>query len=442
MQPAQDFSVVYGRWMPSLTRYCRTILRDEADAEDAAQNAMLKAMDALAAGPAPDRLPPWLHRIARNEAITLLRRRHGGMAVLDDEVLPSGASAEEVAATRRRLGELLGDLQALPDRQREALILRELDGLSHRRIAAHLGITEAAAQQAVLDARRSLHAYAEGRDLACDRVQAWLSAHEHARLRTRGVRAHLRDCGGCRAFSTALHDRPRDLALVLPAGGLGLVARILALLGGTGGGGAVALKGLAAAGVLALPLGLGGSSAATEGPPAGPPVAPIARAVTTAAPVAATVTPVRPRPAAASRAARIGSRPSGGRRGPRARAHDVTRHRSPAPGRTPDPATSAGAAGTSGDGPAAPPRAPRAPTPAESGTSAAPVVPSRPAVPAPVSAVVDPVLATVDRATTTVTETAAGTADAVTGTVEQVTGAVSEADPTGTVGAVTDALRP
>src|SRR3954453_18379184 len=66
------FGALFERHQPGLTRYCRTILRHEADAEDAAQNALLAAHRSLEGGTIPMRVKPWLYRIAHNEAISLV----------------------------------------------------------------------------------------------------------------------------------------------------------------------------------------------------------------------------------------------------------------------------------------------------------------------------------------------------------------------------------
>jgi len=423
----QDFSVVYSRWMPALTRYCRGILRSDADAEDAAQNAMLKAMDALATGPAPERLPPWLHRIARNEAISLMRRRDSAVALSDDDH-PAGPSLEEVASTRRRLSQLLTDLQALPERQREALVLREVDGLAHRDIAGQLGITEAAAQQAVLDARRSLHAFEVGRALECDSVQTWLSAHEHARLRTRGVRAHLRDCGDCRGFSSALGTRPRDLAALLPGIGTGgLVARIIALFGGGGSGVKAALAtgvlATAGAGILVAPHDQGGPGAGARARPATS--APTGLRSRTPAPVPAAHPATR---SADRRSSRARSR----------RAATVTAGRgNDAPRRPVGPATHASApspasgtaAGTKGAGTPATTPGRRSPTaaPAPTGTTpttttAAPAPTATPSLPpGRLSDAVAPVLDAVTETSKTTVDTATQVVDSGTKVVDAAT---------------------
>ncbi len=208
------FAAIYDRYMPALTSYCRRLLGSSHDGEDAAQNAMVKAMRALATSPPPERLRPWLYRIAEREAISLARRR---VRTDDLDSAPAATgSSEETALARQRLEQLVSDLRALPERQREALVMRELGGHSHKEIARELGCTEAAAQQAVFDARTSLHQFGEGRALDCTTVQATLTDRNHGRLRTRRVRAHLRACDGCRGFEVALAGGHRTLGGLLP----------------------------------------------------------------------------------------------------------------------------------------------------------------------------------------------------------------------------------
>jgi hypothetical protein len=170
---------------------------------------------------------------------------------------------------RRRLAELLADLRALPDRQREALVMRELGDLSFRDIAQALECTEAAARQTVFEARTSLAHFDAGRDLSCASVQRSLSDRDNRLLRTRRVRAHIRGCHCCRAFDAALRTRRSDFALLLPtlAGpGTGLVAlstgaALRRLVQASAGGAAAKAAALGMVGI----LGAGAAGAALTG---------------------------------------------------------------------------------------------------------------------------------------------------------------------------------
>ena len=81
-------------------------------------------------------LRPWLYRVARNESISLLRRRRT-VAEPDEALLPSQPAADVTFEARERLRTLVADLAALPERQRSALVMRELSGLKYEEIAGH-----------------------------------------------------------------------------------------------------------------------------------------------------------------------------------------------------------------------------------------------------------------------------------------------------------------
>jgi RNA polymerase sigma factor (sigma-70 family) len=254
----QAFGAVYARYHAPLYAYCRSIVRDPDDAKDALQNTMVKALAALGRGEDRDLpLKPWLFRIAHNESVTLLRRRKPSEP-LTDAVSPPVASVEVQAAARERLGQLVEDLQELPERQRSALIMREVNGLSYEDIAATLAITPGAARQTVFEARTALAEYGEGREVACDSIRRSISDGDGRAMRARRVRAHLRSCNSCRDFQLAVKVRRRELHLLAPglSGGTAMALLQGVLGSGVAGGGAAVtggagLLGGSAAGVLA-----------------------------------------------------------------------------------------------------------------------------------------------------------------------------------------------
>src|ERR1700731_436366 len=69
------FSALYSRYHQQLYRYCHSIVRHEADAQDVLQSTFTAALGALRRGQRDAPLRPWLYRIAHNEAISLVRRR-------------------------------------------------------------------------------------------------------------------------------------------------------------------------------------------------------------------------------------------------------------------------------------------------------------------------------------------------------------------------------
>jgi RNA polymerase sigma factor (sigma-70 family) len=259
---AAAFAAVYQRHHQEIYRYCRAILRDDEDAQDALQTTMAKAFAALQHESRDFELRPWLFRIAHNEAISMLRRRRDATS-LDAAPEPAVDSLPGTLADRERLAELRADLADLPERQRSALVLRELSGLGHDEIAQVLSSSARAVKQAIFEARTALAECAEGRDMACETVQRALSDGDGRVLRGRRIRAHLRSCRSCRRFRTAIETRPADLralAAPLPAGaGAAVLAAVL-----PGGSATVAGGGAAAAGG-ALAAGASGTGAAGTG---------------------------------------------------------------------------------------------------------------------------------------------------------------------------------
>src|SRR3982750_4425113 len=185
------FTTLYERYYGPLLGYTRSILRDAEDARDATQSARENAFRALPGRDTSLPLRPWLYKIAHNEAITIMRRRRPQIE-LAPELEPAVPGPEVDAEHRGRLAQLVDDLQSLPERQRGALVMRELNGLSYDEIGSALGLTNEAARRAVFDARNALHAAVDGRATACVSVRHSISDGDRRSLRARPIRAHLR----------------------------------------------------------------------------------------------------------------------------------------------------------------------------------------------------------------------------------------------------------
>jgi RNA polymerase sigma factor (sigma-70 family) len=244
------FTALYERYYGPLLGYTRSILLDAEDARDATQNALESALRALP-GREPGRpLRPWLYKIAHNEAIDIIRRRRP-QSELTQASEPIVPGPEADAEQRGRLAELVDDLRTLPERQRGALVMRELNGLSYDDIGLALGLSNEAARRAVFDARSALHDALDGRATACDSVRHSISDGDRRSLRARGIRAHLRSCDDCASFQRSIGARRADLHMIAPwlsgaavmgalgAGGASGGGALLA----TGGGGSVAAGG-------------------------------------------------------------------------------------------------------------------------------------------------------------------------------------------------------
>jgi RNA polymerase sigma factor (sigma-70 family) len=208
------FATLYERHHQAIYRYCRSILRNDHDAQDALQSTMMRAYAALCKRERDLAVRPWLFRIAHNEAISITRKR--GTRETIEEDIEHPVELEQTVDTRERLARLVSDMQELPERQRGALLMRELSGLSIEEIALALNISQGAAKQTVFEARSSLHELAEGREMDCDLVREAISRRDGRVLRGRRISAHLRDCEGCRAFRAAIDVRGADLKALAP----------------------------------------------------------------------------------------------------------------------------------------------------------------------------------------------------------------------------------
>jgi RNA polymerase sigma factor (sigma-70 family) len=231
------FTILYARYHGPLLGYCRSILLNDEDAHDATQNALENALRALPRREPGRPLRPWLYRIAHNEAINIVRRRrpHAELTELDEPTVPG---PEVDAEHRVRLAQLVDDLRGLPERQRGALVMRELSGLSYDDIALALGVSNEAARRAVFDARSALHEAVDGRATECVSVRHCISDGDRRSLRARRIRAHLRSCTDCASFELAIHARRSDLHLLGPWVSGGAIAGVLG--GGAGGGALIA----------------------------------------------------------------------------------------------------------------------------------------------------------------------------------------------------------
>jgi RNA polymerase sigma factor (sigma-70 family) len=150
------FEAIVERYRRPLLCYCRRLL-PPSRAEDAIQQAFLNAYIAMQRGDVELNLRPWLYRIARNACLNGLREN--GWTHEEIEQVSSGTgSAQEEVERRQELRSVVAAVHMLPDRQRQAMVLRELEGCSYDQIATRMRASDGAVRQLLNRARNTLRA--------------------------------------------------------------------------------------------------------------------------------------------------------------------------------------------------------------------------------------------------------------------------------------------
>lgn len=150
------FEAIVARYRRPLLRYCARFLSDER-AEDVVQQTFISAYDSLRGSEREMQLRAWLYRIAHNTALNALRdagRAHEQLSERIDGVERPDQAFEKT----QRLREVVASVGELPERQRDALVLRELEGRSYEEIADSLGVSDGAVRQLLHRARTTVRA--------------------------------------------------------------------------------------------------------------------------------------------------------------------------------------------------------------------------------------------------------------------------------------------
>jgi len=169
------FEAIVERYRRPLQRYLRRLL-SEALAEDVLQATFVRAWQALRAGTDVRDLRPWLYRIAHNQALNTLRAAGSALPATAAE-LPA-ISLEAEIERREDLRAALHGIEALPDRQRAALVAIAVADRPHADVARELGMSDGALRQLLLRARTTLRAAATA--LTPYPLMSWLAGGQEA----------------------------------------------------------------------------------------------------------------------------------------------------------------------------------------------------------------------------------------------------------------------
>ncbi len=256
------FEVLVSRYRVRLLAFCRHMLGAGAsrDAEDVLQEVFTSAYRAMLGDTRPINVRPWLYRIARNRCLNHLRRDPmQSVEGMELTVVDERIGTAETVHQRAEVRQLLSDIQALPESQRTAILLREIDDLSYEQIAMAMDTTVAAVKSLLVRARVGLAEAAESRRLSCDQVRFELGQQAEGLIQklTPPSRRHVKECKSCAGFAQDLKDTNRTLAALAPAAGLILLIKglIAPLGGGAGHAGSGAAGGAAAGGATVLSSG-------------------------------------------------------------------------------------------------------------------------------------------------------------------------------------------
>jgi RNA polymerase sigma factor (sigma-70 family) len=216
MREAEPYAIeeLYREYQPRLLSFCRHMLGNQQEAEDAVQLTFLAAHVQLPHADIETSVGAWLFTVARRKCIDILRRRRSEAELDPDTISTAGLAAE--VERREDLRRLVGDLQRLDANHRAALLLTQLEDLPQAQVAQVMGTHERRVKRLVFEARQELMGRRDSRDLACRAVQEELANARGSQFRRRHLVAHCEDCEECEEYRTALLAQRTALRAILP----------------------------------------------------------------------------------------------------------------------------------------------------------------------------------------------------------------------------------
>ncbi len=284
------FEAVYERHSGELFSFCVYMLGSRHDAEDAVQATFASAYRALRADRRPVSLRPWLFTIARNDCLSILRRRRPWVELNGEPALRGDPFRE--LELREEVRQTLDGLRRLPESQRAALVLAEMHGLSQVEIAEVLGVRTEQVKAFVYQARSNLVSERKARETDCREIREELATARGTALLRGRLRRHVRSCADCRVYADGVARQRRHLGALMPlvpslmlryraledalgigtadpatyAGGAAIGASVAGTAAQVAGGGVKALAVKMAAGMAALGASAGVGASVLSGP--------------------------------------------------------------------------------------------------------------------------------------------------------------------------------
>jgi RNA polymerase sigma factor (sigma-70 family) len=217
----EAFRVLHDRYRQRLFAYVRQMLSASTrqDAEDVLQDVFVRAYGALRNDNREMNVRAWLYRVAHNRCIDHLRRPVPPAAELFEVSRKPLHDPVEEAQRRDDLRQLVHDVGNLPEQQRSALLMREIDGMTYADLAAALDVTVPAVKSLLVRARVGLVEAAEARDADCTEIRADLMRSYDRGVKASGrARKHMKTCEACNEYRGALRGMKRSFAALTPIG--------------------------------------------------------------------------------------------------------------------------------------------------------------------------------------------------------------------------------
>lgn len=152
------------RLLPRVVNHASRMLGDRTEADDVAQEAMMRLWRV-----APEwrqgeaKVSTWLYRVTANLCLDRLRKRRDVLSDTETNPVDDSLAADEVLQQQDRLDALQAALNTLPERQRQAVVLRHIEGLANPQIAEIMEISARAVESLTARAKRALAAELEHR---------------------------------------------------------------------------------------------------------------------------------------------------------------------------------------------------------------------------------------------------------------------------------------